>query len=100
MHRTAKAWTVASSSYDGNIKIWRVRQSVSDDERVSNCFYTLRGHTDYVRGMEYSDADGRLVSVGADQRIVLWDMSSLEAVREMQGGNTVRRKLKGENGES
>ena len=90
VHQRAQTWTIASSSHDGNIKIWRVRKSVSDEDRISRCFYTLRGHTDYVRGMQYSQMDGRLVSAGADQRIVLWDLTSLEAVREMQGGNTVR----------
>lgn len=82
---TAAAWGVAvsrenrwivSSSADQTIRIW--------DRDSGAALLTLRGHTDFVRGVAIA-SDGRIVSASKDTTLRVWDGHSGECLRTLNG---------------
>merc|ERR1719330_1324494 len=66
---------LASGSDDRTIRIW------SKDR--PECLHTIAGHGDFVRALALcSTFQERLVSAGDDRRLVLWDASTGERLRE------------------
>lgn len=55
---------LASSSLDGTIKIWDLRQGT--------LFYTLFGHEGATLGLEFSPAGDFFASGGADDQVMVW----------------------------
>ena len=57
--------TLASASHDMTVRLWTIPSGES---------LVLRGHTAEVTGIAQQN-DGRLVSVGDDRRLVVWDLT-------------------------
>jgi WD40 repeat protein/serine/threonine protein kinase len=57
--------TLASASHDTTVRLWTIPSGES---------LALRGHTAEVTGIALWN-DGRLVSVGDDRRLVIWDLT-------------------------
>lgn len=59
---------LATCSDDSTIALWDVR-NLKENIRV------LRGHTNWVKSIEYSAKDNLLVSSGFDGHIYTWDIN-------------------------
>ena len=55
-----------SSSTDSTVKIW--------DLKTGNCTTTLNGHDHYCYKAKFDSAAQHVVTVGADMRLVYWDL--------------------------
>lgn len=69
---------VASGSADRTVRIW--------DVATGRPIHTLRGHDDAVYAIAYA-GEGRLISGGWDQRLILWDTNSGEALQTWFAGS-------------
>ena len=58
----------ASCSDDNTIALWDVRNLKSNIVR-------LRGHTNWVKNIEYSSSEGVLISSGFDGKILSWNIN-------------------------
>ncbi|KAF2358845.1 WD40 repeat [Trinorchestia longiramus] len=58
----------ASCSDDHTVALWDVRQ-------LRNRVHTLRGHTKWVKNIEYHTADQRLITSGFDGNVIAWDIN-------------------------
>lgn len=74
-----------SSSNDGTLKLWdlsdggeRRTGSVGGPSSVSS-LGTYARHDDYVKAIAVAPSAGKVVSVGLDRRILLWDLHSMVA---------------------
>jgi WD40 repeat protein len=61
---------LATSSWDGAVKLWERRHSTPDDYTLR---YTLRGHTARVVGVAFSSDHRTLVTGSWDKTVRLWD---------------------------
>ncbi len=67
---------VAAAGDDHMVRIWKIGDGGS--------IRTLRGHTDWVRGLAYSPDDRLLASGGDDRNVIVWDAATGQAIRTSQ----------------
>jgi WD40 repeat protein/uncharacterized caspase-like protein len=72
--------TLASSSWDGTIKLW--------DVSTGREWRTLRGHTGQVRAVTFSPDGRMLASGGEDGTVRLWDIATGRVVLTLSGHRT------------
>jgi WD40 repeat protein len=74
--------TLASSSWDGSVRLW--------DVHSHRLLAVLRGHTNYARSVMFDPKDGSiLVSAGDDSTVRLWDV---RAGQDREIGQPLRQK--------
>ena len=64
-----------SGSNDRTIKLW--------DINMGQCLYTMKGHTDWVRCLQFDDR--KMVSGAFDHMIKIWDMKNGKCVSTLKG---------------
>lgn len=67
---------VAAAGDDHMVRIWKVGESGN--------IRTLRGHTDWVRGLAYSPDDRLLASGGDDRNVIVWDAATGQNLQREQ----------------
>jgi WD40 repeat protein len=70
---SANGRRVASGSRDYTVRVW--------EQKNPNAIHVLRGHRREVTGVAFVDDDSKLISVGRDGHLLLWDLN--------QGGELV-----------
>jgi len=76
---SADGQRVASTSWDGTVKIW--------DARTGQESLTLKGHTDAVNSVSFSPDGQRLASAGGDKTVKVWDARTGQELLTLQGHN-------------
>jgi WD40 repeat protein/transcriptional regulator with XRE-family HTH domain len=75
--------TLASASWDGTIKLWKITPSLGGDEE--GLTQTLTGHTDRVGRIAWSPDGHTLASGSRDHTIRLWDVQTTTYRAVLQG---------------
>jgi eukaryotic-like serine/threonine-protein kinase len=73
----AKGKRIASSSYDGTIKIW--------DAATGQELTTLTGHNGRLEGVAFSRDGERVASAGWDRTVKVWDVATGKVVYNLTG---------------
>ncbi|KAJ2691359.1 Mitochondrial fission protein [Coemansia spiralis] len=73
----AVAGLVASGSLDTHVRVW--------DAESGACKYTINGHGDAVRGVQFYERF--LLTASDDSRIRMWDLSLLDSVQPRGGSD-------------
>ena len=61
----------------------------SSSSREPKLRYTLRGHTDWIRGLAFSPDSRTLASGATDKKIILWDVASGKSTTTYNAADTV-----------
>ncbi|KAJ1720931.1 Mitochondrial fission protein [Coemansia erecta] len=68
---------VASGSVDTHVRVWDTTTTASSSS--SACLYTIAGHTDAVRAVQFYERF--LLTASSDSRVRMWDLSLLDSVQ-------------------
>lgn len=68
MRRFLDSRTFASGSDDTNVALWDIRN-------LKCRIQTLRGHSNWVKSIEYCSRDGLLVTSAFDGNVYTWDIN-------------------------
>ncbi|KAI8322932.1 WD40 repeat-like protein, partial [Martensiomyces pterosporus] len=71
---------VASGSLDTQVRVW--------DSDTGECKYTISGHGDVIRGVQFYDRF--LISASNDSRIRMWDLSMFDSVQPQPSTRILR----------
>ena len=83
----ADAKTLVTASEDSTIAVWTM--SIQDDSVDLKLKTNLFGHRKAISILAVSRAFGSLLSGSEDGHAILWDLNSLEVIREISLGQRV-----------
>lgn len=84
----AGSWRLASGGYDKRVILWRLEDGKSSAGPRIEELKTLRGHSQTV--LAIADlGDDRLLSAGADGRVVAWDVAEYSEYFRLPAGGAV-----------